>query len=92
MSIPCLEAMTMKMIDSIALFGTYCICLTNIHKSNRYDACNRIENKQLIYVDKCKGRKQKAFQTNHMEIRYDCAKRYHILCSMNCTNGILFEL
>ena len=39
-NIPCLEAM-MKIIDSIALFGTYCTCLTNIHRSNRYEACNR---------------------------------------------------
>ena len=50
-----------------------------------------IENKQLIYVGKSKGGKQKAFQTDRMEIRYDCAKRYHILC-MNCTNGIVFGL
>ena len=39
--IPCLEAMTMKIIDSIALFGMYYICLSNIHKSNHYEACNR---------------------------------------------------
>ena len=36
-----LEAMAMKILDSIALFGTYCICLTNIHRSNSYEACNR---------------------------------------------------
>ena len=29
-NIPCLEAMTMKIIDSISLYGTYCICLTNV--------------------------------------------------------------
>ena len=40
-NIPCLEAMTMKMIDSISLFGMYCICFTNVHRSNRYEACNR---------------------------------------------------
>ena len=39
-NIPCLEAMTTKIIDSIAIFGTYCILLTNVHRSNRYDACN----------------------------------------------------
>ena len=33
--------MTMKIIDSIALVGTYYICLTNVHRSNRYKACNR---------------------------------------------------
>ena len=32
---------------------------------------------------------KKAFQTDDMEIRHDCAKRYHILC-MNCANGIVF--
>ena len=43
-----------------------------------------IENKQIIYVAK------KAFQTNGIEIKYNCAKRYHILWS-NCAKGILFE-
>ena len=51
-----------------------------------------IENKQFIHVAKKQGPyKQKAFQTLHMEIRYDCAKRYHNLC-MNCANGIHFGL
>ena len=50
-----------------------------------------IGNKQLIYVAKIKGRKQKAFQTDDMKIRYDCAKHYQILC-MNCANGIVFRL
>ena len=40
-NIPCLEAMTMKIIDSIALFGTNCICSTNVHRSNRFEARNR---------------------------------------------------
>ena len=61
-------------IDSIALFGTYCICLTNVHRSNRYEAFN-ITNKQLICVAKSNDHKQKAFQTDYREIRYDCAKR-----------------
>ena len=30
-NIPCLEAMTRKIIDFIELFGKYCICLTNVH-------------------------------------------------------------
>ena len=50
-----------------------------------------IENKQLISFAKSKGHKQNAFQTDDMTLRYDCAKRYHILC-MNCANGILFRL
>ena len=50
-----------------------------------------IENKQLIYDAKSNGHKQKAFQTDDMEKKYHCAKRYHILC-MNCANGILFGL
>ena len=29
--VPHLEAMTMKIFDFFALFGTYCICLTNLH-------------------------------------------------------------
>ena len=37
-----LEAVT-KIIDSVALFGTFCIGLTNVHKSNRYEACNIIQ-------------------------------------------------
>ena len=42
MNILCLEAMTMKIIaQSIAFFRTYCICLTNVHISNRYEARNR---------------------------------------------------
>ena len=40
---------------------------------------------------KSKGREQKAFQTDDMEIRYDCTKCYYILC-MNCANGIIFGL
>ena len=36
-----LEEMMMKIIDSIALFGTCCIWLTNLHRSNRYDGRNR---------------------------------------------------
>ena len=39
-----------------------------------------IKTKQIIYVAKSKGCKQKVFQTDDMEIRYDCAKCYHILC------------
>ena len=40
LNIPCLEAMTMKIIDSIGQFGMYCICITtNVHRSNRYEAC-----------------------------------------------------
>ena len=35
--------------------------------------------------------KQKAFQTDDMEIRYDSTKRYHALY-MNCAKGILFGL
>ena len=59
-NIPCLEAMTMKIIDSISLYGTYCICLANVH----YLIVMRrvIENKQLINVAKSKGRKQKLFK------------------------------
>ena len=40
-NILCLEAMTMKIIASIALFGMYCICLTNAYKSNRHEAHKR---------------------------------------------------
>ena len=38
-----------------------------------------IENKQLLYVTKSKDRKQKAFQTDDMTLRYDCVTRYHSL-------------
>ena len=45
----------------------------------------KIENKQMIYVAK------KAFQTNGIEIKYNCAKRYHILWT-NCAKGIVLGL
>ena len=56
-NLPCLGAITKKNI------GTYCVCLTRAHRSNRYEPCNR--NKQLIYVAKIKGSWQKAFQTDY---------------------------
>ena len=34
---------------------------------------------------------KKAFQTNGIEIKYNCAKRYHILWT-NCAKGIVFGL
>ena len=37
----CLEAIAMKIIASIALFGAKCICLTNVHRYNRYESRNR---------------------------------------------------
>ena len=46
---------------------------------------HEIENKQMIYVAK------KAFQTNGIEIKYNCAKRYHILWT-NCAKGIVLRL
>ena len=52
-SIPCLEAMTMIIIESLELFGTNCICLANVHSSNRYEACNRKQ--LLIYIAKKQG-------------------------------------
>ena len=45
-----LEAMTMKIIDSIAPFGTYCICLTNVHRSNNHKACKIIFSVLILYV------------------------------------------
>ena len=68
----------MKMVDSIALFGTYCICY-QMYIDLIGMRCV-IENKQLIYVAKHKDHKQKDFQTDDMEMTYDCAKHYHILC------------
>ena len=50
-----------------------------------------IEVKQLIFVAKSKGHKLKALQTDDMEIRYHCAKRYHVLY-INCAKGIIFGL
>ena len=49
------------------------------------------ESKHLIYVAKSKDHKQKDFETDDMEKKYDCAKRYNILC-MNCANGVLSGL
>ena len=56
---PCLEAMAMQIIASVALFGTYYIYLTHVHICNRYEACNR-----KLTIDLCcksRDRKQKAF-------------------------------
>ena len=86
-----LEAMMIKILDSIALFGKYFICLTNKHIYNRYHRRCVIENKQLIYVAKSKGGNQKAFQTDDMEIRYGCAKGYHNLC-INCAIWYRFHI
>ena len=63
--------MTKTIIDSIALFGTYCTCLTNVHRSNRYEAA--IEFKRLVCVARSKDHKQKAFQTDEMEIKQEGA-------------------
>ena len=52
-----LEAMTMKIVDSIALFGTYCICY-QMYIDLIGMRCV-IENKQLIYFAKHKDHKQK---------------------------------
>ena len=49
-----------------------------------------IEFKQLHSVTK-KAQKQKTFQTDDLEIRYNCAKRYHVLY-VNCAKGIIFGL
>ena len=37
-----------------------------------------MEFKQLTFVAKSKSNTQKTFQTDIMEIRYNCAKRYHV--------------
>ena len=39
-----LEALTKKIIDSIALSGAYCICLASVHRSNLYGECNSLNN------------------------------------------------
>ena len=53
----------------------------------------RVIELQFIFLAKSKDKdhKQKAFQTDDMEKRYDCDKRYHGLY-MNCVKGILFGL
>ena len=50
-----------------------------------------IEFKKLIFVAKCTDHEHKAFQTDDMETRFDCAKRYHVLY-INCAEGIIFGL
>ena len=49
-----------------------------------------IELKQLIFVALSKDHKQNASQTDDMEIRYNCAKRYHVWY-INCAKGIIFR-
>ena len=48
-----------------------------------------IEFKQLIFVAENKGHKHKDFQTDDMGIRYNCAKRNHVLY-IHCAKGIIF--
>ena len=43
-----LKTMPMKIVESIALFGT----LTNIHRSNRYETCNKNLNNMLVFLGK----------------------------------------
>ena len=52
---------------------------------------NPIQYKTIDFCWKIKGHKQKAFQTNNMKIRYNCAKRYHALF-INCAKGIILGL
>ena len=51
----------------------------------------RVKEVNTCFVEKGKGHKHKAFQTDDMKIRYDCAKGYHVLY-INCAKGILFGL
>ena len=83
--------MTMKIVDSIALFGTYCI-YHQMYNDLIVMRCV-LKNKQLIYVAKTRAIhvSKKYFQTDDMEMTYGYAKRYHNLC-MNYANGILFIL
>ena len=37
-NILCLEAIEIKIIASVALFGALCICLTNVPRYNRYES------------------------------------------------------
>ena len=49
--------------------------------------------KKIDFVAKSQGHKQKAFQTDDMEIRYNCAKRYHVLyikCGKSCTLSYVY--
>ena len=50
---------------------------------------HEIENNQMIYQMIYVAKKD--FQTNIIEIKYNCAKRYHILWT-NCAKGIVFGL
>ena len=50
-----------------------------------------IEFKQSIFVAKSKNHSQKAFQTDDMDIRYNCVKRYHVFY-INYAKGILLVL
>ena len=40
-NILCLEAIAMKIIASVAPLETLCICLTHVHRYNRYVSRNR---------------------------------------------------
>ena len=50
-----------------------------------------IEFKQLILLQKTRVFSKKAFQTDDIEIRYNCGKRYHVLY-ITCAKGIIFGL
>ena len=71
--------------------------LTNVHKSNRYEACNRIQTvdfsckKQWPYAILARAIRHFLFQTDDIEIRYDCGERFHVLLK-KCARGIHFGL
>ena len=46
---PCLEAMAMKIIDPIALFGMYCICLTNVHTVKPMQNGHSQKDRKLVF-------------------------------------------
>ena len=68
--------------DSFSTVGA-CSTVATVLDESKYNV--RID---MIENDLCC---KKAFQTNVIEIKYNCAKRYHILWT-NCAKGIIFFL
>ena len=64
------------------MFGMYCICLTNVQRSNRNEACNRILNNWFLL------QKARVIRTSDMEIRIIIT----LLNVINCAEGIIFRL
>ena len=68
----------------------HCTIVSVMHLFNKCTYIYRYESRNIKQSNNLLQKKN-AFQTNVIEIKYNCAKRYHILWT-NCAKGIVFGL